>query len=91
MHGSPQPHHYILGLVSTFKHDDLFALKPFMSGSPPPHLVQFQDISTFKHDDLSALEYLCILVPPHLKMPKKTQSNRLGNLTSHQNKIASTY
>ena len=31
----PSSHHYILGSVSTFKYDDLSALKHV---SPPPHL-----------------------------------------------------
>ena len=29
---SPSPHHFILGLVSTFKHDDVSMLKTFMYG-----------------------------------------------------------
>ena len=44
MYVSPPPHHCILGLISTFKCDNLSALKTFMHGSPPPDQEKCQKI-----------------------------------------------
>ena len=60
MCGSSLSHHYILGSVSSFKHDDLSALEHLCMG-PFYHItifhVQFQHSSEF---DLSAIEQLCM-------------------------------
>ena len=64
MHGSPPPQHCILGSVSTFKCDDLFALKHSCVG-PLHHTTIFWVVSMFKCDDLSALTHLCMAPQPH--------------------------
>ena len=77
MHVSPLPHQYILGSVSTFKYDDLSALKHLCTGPPIPtttSFVQFKDLGkiTFLH-----LEHLC--VPS--TTPKKCQKIHQNRLT----------
>ena len=57
---STTPHHYIMGSVSTFKLDDISALKTFIHLSPTPHQCILISVSTFKHDDISALKHLCM-------------------------------
>ena len=67
----PPPHHYILGSISIFKHDDLFALKHSCVG-PLHHtttcisLVQLQHLRviTFVHLNI------CAFSSPHLKSAK---------------------
>ena len=52
---APPPHHYMLGSISTFKHDDLSALKHLFVGP-----LILRAVSTFKCDNLSALKHLCV-------------------------------
>ena len=76
MHGSPPPHCYILGSVSTFKCDGLSALKTFMQGFLSPHHYILGSVQTFRHNHLSALgTFMCSL--PHIEKCQKFLQNRL--------------
>ena len=53
MCGSPPPHHFILGSVSTYKCNDFSEIKTFM---PPTHHFILGLVSTLKCNDFSALK-----------------------------------
>ena len=56
MCGSPPPHHFILGSVSTLKWNDFSEIKTFM---PPSDHFILGILSTLKCNDLSVLKHLC--------------------------------